>query len=276
MVTDYKITILKAEKFSSYPFLATGCACAVASLFARTFGKRPIYLLSAILELVSCIWSAVATSYGSQLGARILLGLGIGAFESVVLSSIGDLYFVSNRYRTEENFSTDAVKVHQRGRPTAFYSAMGLGCTQLTPVLGGYVTDKYGWRMQFWILTAFWVVAVFLVFFGVPETAYQRPAQLETDLVHENSIQDETVSSSSEPTTDSKDIVITSSKTPSENHTKKRSFAEELFPFRRIESPDNPVKLVVRLSSCALYPALWMAFLVSCTCSVISLGVSNP
>ena len=57
---------------------------------------RPVYLLSAILELTAAIWNATATSYGSLLGSRILYGLGLGAFEALVLATVGDIYYVNH------------------------------------------------------------------------------------------------------------------------------------------------------------------------------------
>ena len=264
---DYQITIIQAERFSSYPYLACGSACLLASIASRTFGKRSVYLISVALEFCSAIWSALATSYHSQLASRLVGGLGIGAFESVVLASIGDVYFVGKPEDLEK--STRRLirdQVHQRGRPMAFYSAMGLGCVQLSPIIGGYVTDKYGWRTQFWILTAFWAVTALLVFFGVPETTYHRPVQLETDMVDNSRPVDDqanfftaTKAKAFDP---SKGFTHEAKAVDSGSTERRRSFWQELLPVRGIETSDNPIKLTVRLFCCALYPALWMAFLV--------------
>lgn len=45
------------------------------------FGRRPVLILSTIICLASNIWRAVATSYGSFMGACILNGIGAGPAE---------------------------------------------------------------------------------------------------------------------------------------------------------------------------------------------------
>ena len=58
-------------------------------------GKRPVYLISTAFFLISGVWSSlIEKDYGSFFGARFISGLGLGAYEAIVLSSVGDLYFV--------------------------------------------------------------------------------------------------------------------------------------------------------------------------------------
>lgn len=93
---EFQLPILKIENLSSYPLLASGVACVFASVLARVVGKRPIYLFSTTILLVTVIWSAaIGTNYDSFFAARFISGLGLGAYEALVLSSIGDMYFVS-------------------------------------------------------------------------------------------------------------------------------------------------------------------------------------
>ncbi|KAL8659426.1 MAG: hypothetical protein Q9202_007131 [Teloschistes flavicans] len=94
--TEFQLPILKIENLSSYPLLASGVACVFASVLARVVGKRPIYIFSTTILLVTVIWSAaIGTDYDSFFAARFISGLGLGAYEALVLSSIGDMYFVS-------------------------------------------------------------------------------------------------------------------------------------------------------------------------------------
>lgn len=58
-------------------------------------GKRPVYLISTTLLLISTVWCAlIKNDYGSFFAARFISGLGLGAYEAIALSSVGDLYFV--------------------------------------------------------------------------------------------------------------------------------------------------------------------------------------
>ena len=66
-------------------------------------GKRPVYLISTTLVLISSVWSAlIKKDYGSFLAARIFSGLGSGAYEAIVLSTVGDLYFVRRAPRMRD------------------------------------------------------------------------------------------------------------------------------------------------------------------------------
>ena len=93
------ISIFETESLSSYQYIAIGGSCAVSAISARVIGKRPVYLVSAALILAAAIWNAAARSYASMMGSRVLYGLGAGAFESLILSSIGDMYYVSQMMR---------------------------------------------------------------------------------------------------------------------------------------------------------------------------------
>lgn len=58
-------------------------------------GKRPIYLIATTILLISVVWCAlIEKDYGSFFAARFIAGLGLGAYEAIVLSTVGDLYFV--------------------------------------------------------------------------------------------------------------------------------------------------------------------------------------
>lgn len=95
LAEEFELSIEKIENLSSYPLLASGVTCAIASILARILGKRPIYIVSTSLLLATCIWSAlIKRSYGSFFTARIISGVGLGSYEALVLSSIGDMYFV--------------------------------------------------------------------------------------------------------------------------------------------------------------------------------------
>ncbi|KAI9702668.1 MAG: hypothetical protein M1820_006052 [Bogoriella megaspora] len=242
---ELEITLSQTQSFTAYSFISIAVGCALSAIFARVIGKRPVYLLSGAFGLAGAAWNATGTSYGSLLGSRILYGLGAGAFEALALATSGDLYFV-----------------HERGRCVAFFSFVALGCTQLSPVLGGYLTDTYGWRSQFWILLAFWIALMILIAFGCPETSFSRPARYETDIA----IRDETTS----PT--GNEIEITTSEglekggfRDSANQDpieQRRSYARELYPYRRIHTGVNLVDATIHFFVTGLYPIVWFAFVI--------------
>ena len=63
----------------------------------RFFGRRPVGLLCAVVILVASIWSALATSYGSLMGARAIVGTGAATSESLMPVVIADMMFLDER-----------------------------------------------------------------------------------------------------------------------------------------------------------------------------------
>ena len=99
LAVEFGLPIEKIENLSSYPLLASAVTCGIASILARIVGKRPIYVASTSILLITCIWSAlIEKDYNSFFAARIISGIGLGSYEALVLSSIGDMYFVSSRF----------------------------------------------------------------------------------------------------------------------------------------------------------------------------------
>ncbi|PUU77106.1 major facilitator superfamily domain-containing protein [Tuber borchii] len=165
LVDEFKTTYKVTAKFAGWQFWPAGIAGLFGSAVGRVWGKRPVYIVSTLLLFIGAIWNALAQNTDSFLGARILQGFGLGAFETIVPSTVGDMYFV-----------------HQRGKRIAFYNLTFLGSTYFMPVLGGYISTRHGWRSQFQIISAFLGLVLIIVILLVPEHAYNRPAIFNTDL----------------------------------------------------------------------------------------------
>ena len=96
IVEEFKITFNQYALLSGWALLASACSAWLAQVSARIWGKRPTYMFAAALLLATTIWTSRVTSYRSFVAARVLEGVGNGPFESIVLSSVGDIYFVSS------------------------------------------------------------------------------------------------------------------------------------------------------------------------------------
>ncbi|KPI35680.1 putative MFS-type transporter [Cyphellophora attinorum] len=84
-------------QMSGYTLLATGAMGPFVSALGRKYGKRPVYVFSSVIGTVGVIVSETASGYNTLLAGRILQGVGIPAYESLAISSIGDLFFVHER-----------------------------------------------------------------------------------------------------------------------------------------------------------------------------------
>ena len=192
--------------------------CGVAAFFfipsGRIWGKRHLFILGTIILIFSSVWGGMSAREGSQIeavpgqtadihaqkegyyrsliGARILQGVGCAPFESLLNAAMGDLYFV-----------------HQRGKRMAFTNLAVFGGAFFTPVLAGLISVSIGWWWNFFFIAIFCAVCLVAIVLFVPETAYERDAKLNTDLLASDSPEmvsvqrGEVISPSSEDSKDS-------------------------------------------------------------------------
>ncbi|KAK7883535.1 hypothetical protein LTR67_011111 [Exophiala xenobiotica] len=166
LLEEFHVGFTEISLLTGYNLIAVGAMGIFMSAACRKYGKRPGFLFSMICAFGGTIWGGTATSYNSLVGARVLQGLGISAFESVMYAVVGDLYFV-----------------HERGIRTALFTTCLSGLAQLPAMLAGVITQDLGWKWMFWLLSIFIGVAVILVALLGWETAYVRDIVYETDQV---------------------------------------------------------------------------------------------
>ena len=75
--------ISKTAYFFTTTALMQGTGNLIWIPLVNKYGRRPIYLLSYSIYLACAIWLAFTSSYGSFLAARILMGFGSGAAETM-------------------------------------------------------------------------------------------------------------------------------------------------------------------------------------------------
>lgn len=87
------------------PLILSAITGVISVVVSRTIGKRIVYLVSAIFMLVGSIYNMhVGLSFAQFVGARALQGIGMGAFNTIPLASIQDMYFVSPIEHISTNF----------------------------------------------------------------------------------------------------------------------------------------------------------------------------
>ncbi|KAF4555035.1 Hypothetical protein D9617_3g021040 [Elsinoe fawcettii] len=133
--------------------LATGCIFFIP--FAVRYGRRTIYLISNFLLLATVIWSARMKTLADLYATNLIMGLGGAVNETIVQMTIADLFFV-----------------HQRGTANGLYLITVIIGNFLSPIGAGYMVSSYGWRLCYWVLTAFsgFLCLIFVV--AYEETKY--------------------------------------------------------------------------------------------------------
>ncbi|KAJ3575250.1 hypothetical protein NP233_g1218 [Leucocoprinus birnbaumii] len=212
---------------------------AVASAFglaqnalAAKFGHRIVYLLSVSLMFISCIWCALSPNIASIRASRAFQGFGMSALQSLVASTIEQIYFV-----------------HERGsRNVIWHFAILAGITL-------YVIQNISWQMGFWFVTIPLGIAVLLIFFFVPETTYHReaPRVLQGQAVNGGGLLHEKPHDSVEEHSSSEEFV----QTPALGV----SYLEQLKIWHGVFTPVSLPKLFLRPLPFLLSPVLWFVFL---------------
>lgn len=149
----YSYGILNDSYAAGTAGLALGAV--VLMPFALKFGRRPIYLLSSIIQTAVCIWSARQRTVADLILVNIISCF-VGALaETIVQLTIADVFFIN-----------------QRGTMNAIYYWSTRVGAQLAPLVAGVVTTSLGWRWVWWVVGIIFGLLVLALFFGYEETKF--------------------------------------------------------------------------------------------------------
>lgn len=86
---------MAATALTGLPLILGAFSGLGSTILAQKVGKRGIYLASSLLLLAGAIWNMhVEQSYAQFMVSRLFQGVAWGAFESLVLTSFKDMFFV--------------------------------------------------------------------------------------------------------------------------------------------------------------------------------------
>lgn len=99
LAESYQVSYAAVAALTGIPLIISAFSGFVCLVAARVCGKRPLYLVSLLLVFIGTTWNTnAASSYAQCMAARVFQGLGWGAFDTLVLGSIQDTYFVSSAH----------------------------------------------------------------------------------------------------------------------------------------------------------------------------------
>ncbi|MET9434205.1 MDR family MFS transporter [Streptomyces sp. NPDC006551] len=126
--------------------LATAASTPIWGKLGDMFGRKGIFLISIVIFLIGSALSGMAQDMGQLIGFRTIQGLGAGGLMVGVMAIIGDL-----------------IPPRERGK----YQGMMAGVMALAmiggPLVGGTITDHWGWRWSFYINLPLGAVALAMV-----------------------------------------------------------------------------------------------------------------
>lgn len=137
--------------------MGLGLGSVIASPTAILFGKRPVYLVSGIIFILTAIWCALSPSYASLVVARIFMGLAVSPVECLPSATVAEIFFL-----------------HERAYRLGVYTLLLLGGKNLIPLVSAAIIESLGWRWVFYIVAMVVGFGLSLLFLFVPETFWDR------------------------------------------------------------------------------------------------------
>lgn len=126
--------------------LATAAATPLWGKLGDMYGRKGVFMTSIVLFLIGSALSGMAQDMGQLIGFRAVQGLGAGGLMVGVMAIIGDL-----------------IPPRERGK----YQGMIAGVMAIAmiagPLVGGTITDNWGWRWAFYINLPLGVVALLAI-----------------------------------------------------------------------------------------------------------------
>ncbi|MFG2761466.1 MDR family MFS transporter [Streptomyces wuyuanensis] len=144
--------------------LATAASTPIWGKLGDMYGRKGVFLTSIVVFLIGSALSGMAQDMGQLIGFRAVQGLGAGGLMVGVMAIIGDL-----------------IPPRERGK----YQGMMAGVMALAmiggPLVGGTITDHWGWRWSFYINLPLGAVALAMLGVVLHLPKRDRTAKVRVD-----------------------------------------------------------------------------------------------
>ncbi|KAK8207430.1 major facilitator superfamily domain-containing protein [Phyllosticta capitalensis] len=142
----------------TYPSMFMGIGNIISMPLALAIGRRPVFLASTLLLVVSAILCGFADTYKWHYGARLVLGLAAGQSEALVPLMVQEIHFLHER----------SLMLMVQSASQTILSAVLILCA--SPIAGA-ITPRYWYILGAGIAALQGILSIFFV----PESRYSRP-----------------------------------------------------------------------------------------------------
>ncbi|GME83686.1 unnamed protein product [Ambrosiozyma monospora] len=142
---------------SSLNYLLLGFFNILWTPMAMKLGRKPVYILSSLLVIITMSWSRKMTGVTQWFINNLINGMGTAGYQATIQLTIFDMFYV-----------------HERGRMLAVYlfsRDLGAGIGLIS---GGRMNDTMGWRWSQVLVGIMTAVAVVVFIFAFEETLFPR------------------------------------------------------------------------------------------------------
>ncbi|KAH9884634.1 MFS general substrate transporter [Cubamyces lactineus] len=157
LAKQFNVSVDNVTSSFGFILLGLGIFMLAQNALAVKYGHRIVYLFSVSLMFISCIWCALSPNLASIRASRFFQGFGMSALQSLVASTLEQIYCV-----------------HERGSRSVIWSFSIMAGITLGPLICSYVIQNLSWEFGFWFVSIPLGLSVLMVFFFVPETTYKR------------------------------------------------------------------------------------------------------
>jgi DHA2 family multidrug resistance protein len=138
----------------------------MAAWFSALLGRKRFYIVSLTLFTGASVLCGLARSLEMMIVARILQGMGGGGLIPVCQATM-----------------LETFPERERGMAMAIYSMGVVVAPTVGPVLGGWLTDEYGWPWIFYINVPVGLLGIFLAATVLRDPPYMQRALARIDVV---------------------------------------------------------------------------------------------
>ncbi len=153
MMTAFGFNLDQVQWVITAYMIATAVMVPTVGWLGNVMGNRNVFLFGLIVFVASSALCGMAWSGSTLIFFRVLQGLGSGPISPMAMV-----------------FLTQVFPPQQRGLAMGLYG-LGISCGPVIgPVLGGYVTEHFNWRMVFYMNALPGLLGIFLVLLVIPKT----------------------------------------------------------------------------------------------------------
>ena len=154
---EFKVSVPQVALTTGLYMMGLGIGSVLLSPTAILFGKRPVYLVSAVVFILTSIWSALAPNFANLVVARIFMGIAVSSVECLPSATVAEIFFL-----------------HEKAYRLGIYTLLLLGGKNLVPLVSAVIVQALDWRWVFYIVAIIVGFGLALLFLFVPETFWDR------------------------------------------------------------------------------------------------------
>jgi EmrB/QacA subfamily drug resistance transporter len=161
IIGDLQGFSLYAWTFTAY-MITSAITVPIYGKLSDVYGRKPFYVFGLALFMLGSMFSGIVANMPQLIVARALQGLGAGAMLSMPRATIGDIF-----------------NPRERGRWMGIIASVFGLSSIIGPLMGGWITDHWGWRWVFYINLPVAGLALLAVLYALPSVKTCQRVKLD-------------------------------------------------------------------------------------------------